>query len=114
MDQEAREQPWAWDDDETQLLKKREGVQLKPVLRDLSIDQPVELEPVERDFPTGWREPLELTAMGAFDVDTLRDEVAVPDVSSTGCRGSAFFFDLLAAFGGSSRSRQRPAITVIA
>jgi hypothetical protein len=54
MDQEAREQPWAGHDDETQLLEKREGVQLKPVLGDLSIDQPVELKPVERHFvPVG-------------------------------------------------------------
>ena len=55
MDQEAWEQPWAGDDDETQLLEKRESVQLKLVLGDLSIDQPVELEPVERDFRMGWR-----------------------------------------------------------
>jgi hypothetical protein len=55
MDQEAREQPWAGDDDETELLEKREGVQLKPVLGDLSIDQSVELKPVERDLCLGWR-----------------------------------------------------------
>ena len=79
MDEEAREQPRPGDDDETQLLEKREGVQLKPVLGDLSIDEPVELETVERDSRTRRRQLLELTEMGAFEVDALCHEVALPN-----------------------------------
>jgi hypothetical protein len=44
MGQDARQQPWAWHDDQAQLPKKREGVQLEPVRRDPSFDEAVELE----------------------------------------------------------------------
>jgi len=44
MGQDARQQPWAWYDDQAQLSKKREGVQLEPVLRDPSFDEAVELK----------------------------------------------------------------------
>jgi hypothetical protein len=44
MGQDARQQPRAWYDDQAQLSKKREGVQLEPVLRDPSLDEAVELK----------------------------------------------------------------------
>jgi hypothetical protein len=79
MCQQPREQPRPGDDDEAQLLKKREGVELEPVLRDPSIDEAVELKAGERDLPVGRRKPLELPGMGAGEVDTLGNEVALPD-----------------------------------
>jgi hypothetical protein len=42
-------QPW--------LLKKREGVELEPMLRDPSIDEALELHPAERDLLVGRRQP---------------------------------------------------------
>jgi hypothetical protein len=62
MGQDARQQPRAGNDNQTQLLKKREGVHLEPVLRDSAVDETVELEAGERDFPVGRREPLELAS----------------------------------------------------
>ena len=44
MGQDARKQPRTGHDDEAQLLKKREGVQLEPVLRDSAVYETVELE----------------------------------------------------------------------
>jgi hypothetical protein len=76
MGQDARKQPRAGHDYQTQLLKKREGVHLEPVLRNSAVDEPVELEAGKRDFPVGRRKPLELARVGAFEVDPLRDEVA--------------------------------------
>ena len=43
MGQEAREQSRGGYDNQAKLLKKREGVELEPVLRDSSIDEAVEL-----------------------------------------------------------------------
>jgi hypothetical protein len=43
MGHDPRQQPRAGHDDQTQLLKKREGVQLEPVLRNPSVDEAVEL-----------------------------------------------------------------------
>jgi hypothetical protein len=76
MGQDSRQQPRAGHDDETQPLKKREGVHLEPVLRDSAVDETVELEAGERDFPLGRREPLELARVGAFETDPLCHEVA--------------------------------------
>lgn len=76
MGQDARQQPRARHYDQTQLLKKREGVHLEPVLRDSTVDETVELEAGERDLPVRRREPLELARVGAFEVDSLCDEVA--------------------------------------
>jgi Phage integrase family len=76
MSQDAREQPRAGHDYQTQLLKKREGVQLEPVLRDPAVDEPVELEARKRDPPVGRRKPLEPARVSAFEVDPLCDEVA--------------------------------------
>jgi len=42
MGQDSRQQPRAAHDDQTQLLKKREGVHLKPVLRAPAVDETVE------------------------------------------------------------------------
>src|SRR5262245_3240705 len=53
MGQDARKQPW--DDDEAQLPKERERVQLEPVLLDASVDEAVELDAGERDLPPGRR-----------------------------------------------------------
>ena len=76
MGQDSRQQPRDGHDDQTQLLKKRDGVHLEPVLRDSAVDETVELEAGERDFPVGWREPLELARVGAFEVEPLCDKVA--------------------------------------
>jgi len=46
------------------------------VLRDSAVDETVELETGEGDFPAGRREPLELARVGAFEVDPLCDKVA--------------------------------------
>jgi hypothetical protein len=75
MGQDARQQPRAGNDDQTQLLKKREGVHLEPVLRDSAVDETVELEAGERHFPVGRREPLELAHVGACEVDPLCDKI---------------------------------------
>ena len=61
MGQDARKQPRAGHDYQTQLLKKREGVHLEPVLRNSAVDEPVELEAGKRDLPVGRRKPLELS-----------------------------------------------------
>jgi hypothetical protein len=53
MGQDARQQARTGDDDQTELLKKRQGVHLEPVLRDSALDETVELEAGERDFPVG-------------------------------------------------------------
>jgi hypothetical protein len=42
--QDARQQPRTWYEDQAQLSKKREGVQLEPVLRDPSFDEAVALK----------------------------------------------------------------------
>ena len=76
MGQYARQQPRAWHDGHTQLLKQRERVQLEPVLHDSALDETVELEAGERDFPVGRREPLEVAGVRAFEVDHLRHKVA--------------------------------------
>ena len=76
MRQDARQQPRAGNDDQTQLLKQREGVHLEPVLHDSAVDETVELEAGERDLPVGGREPLELARVGACEVDALCDKVA--------------------------------------
>ena len=44
MGQDAGHQPRAWYDDQAQPPKKRQGVQLEPVLGDPSFDEAVELE----------------------------------------------------------------------
>ena len=76
MSHESRQQTRARHYDETQLLKKREGVHLEPVLRDSPVNETVELEAGEGHLPVGRREPLELACMGAFEVHPLCDEVA--------------------------------------
>jgi hypothetical protein len=76
MGQHSRQQPRPGHDDETQLLQEREGVHLEPVLGDSGVDETVELEAGERDFPVGRREPLELARVGAFEADPLCDKVA--------------------------------------
>ena len=76
MRDDAGQQPRAGNDYETQLLKKREGVHLEPVLRDSAVDETVELKAGEGDFPVGRREPLELARVGAFEMDSLCDKVA--------------------------------------
>lgn len=76
MGQDSRQQPRAGHDYQTQLLKKREGVHLEPVLRDSAVDETVELEAGKRDLPVGRRKPLELARVGAFEVDPLCDKVA--------------------------------------
>ena len=65
MRQDARQQPRAWHDDQPQLSKKGEGVQLEPVLHNPPFDEAVELEPGERDLASGWWKPLELARVGA-------------------------------------------------
>jgi hypothetical protein len=45
------------------------------VLRDSAVDEAVELEAGERDFPVGRREPLELARVGACEVDPLCDKI---------------------------------------
>jgi hypothetical protein len=76
MGQEARQQPRAGYDDQAQPLKKCEGVHLKPVLRDPSIDEAVELKAGKRNLSVCRREPLELARVGACEVDALCDKVA--------------------------------------
>jgi hypothetical protein len=75
MGKYARQQPRAGHDDQTQLLKKREGVHLEPVLHDPAVDETVELKAGERDLPVGRREPLELARVGACEVDPLCDKI---------------------------------------
>jgi hypothetical protein len=76
MGQDARQQPGAWHDDQAQLPKKHEGVQLEPVLSDPSFDEAVELKAGERDLVLGRRKPLKLPGVGALEVDTLCDQFA--------------------------------------
>ena len=76
MGQEARQQPRAGYDDQAQPLKKCEGVHLKPVLRDPSIDEAVELNAGKRNLSVCLREPLEMGCVCACGVDALWDEVA--------------------------------------
>ena len=51
MGHEAREQSRAGYDNQAKLLKEGEGVELEPVLGDSSIDEAVELQAGEGDFP---------------------------------------------------------------
>ena len=83
MGQDARQQSGAGYDDQTQLLKKREGVHLEPVLRDSAVDEAIELEAGERDFPEGLGEPLELARVGAGEVDRCATRSPSPTASST-------------------------------
>jgi hypothetical protein len=76
MAQDAWQQPRTWHDDQPQLLKKRERVQLEPMLRDPSIDETVELKAGERDLPLSRRKPLKLAGVSALEADTLRDQIA--------------------------------------
>ena len=73
MGQDARQQPRTGHDEQTELLKKRERVHLKPVLGDSAVDETVQLEAGERDFPVSRREPLELARVGPREVDPLGD-----------------------------------------
>ena len=75
MGQDARQQPRAGHDDQTELLKKRERVHLEPVLRDSAVEETVELEAEERDLPVGRRKPLELARVRACEVDPLCDKI---------------------------------------
>jgi hypothetical protein len=95
MSQDARQQPRDRHDHQAQLLEKREGVELEPVLRDPSTDETVELQPGERDSLLCRRKPLELPGVGACEVDTLGDEVAFPAASSIVSRRSGNLAALL-------------------
>jgi hypothetical protein len=79
MAQHARHQPRAGHDGEAQLLKKREGVELEPVLHDAAVGEAVELESRERHLLVSWRKSLELARVGALEMDPLGDEVTFAD-----------------------------------
>src|SRR5215212_10841951 len=78
MGQDARQQSRAGHESQAKSLKKGEGVELEPVLRDSSVDEAVELQAGEGDLPLGRRKPLKLPRVGAFKVDTLCAKVPFP------------------------------------
>jgi hypothetical protein len=74
--QDPRHQARPGYDDQTQLLKEREGIQLEPVLHDSAVVAvTVELEALERHLLARRREPLEDAGVRAFEVDPLRYEI---------------------------------------
>src|SRR5205814_9451768 len=60
-----------------QLLEERHRVQLEPMLGDLPVDHPVDLQTGKADLPVGWWEAAEGAGMCAGEHDALRDHPLV-------------------------------------